>query len=81
MEDSAITCDEMIYAEYTNFTQENITCKKQNFYILLAFLLITTALLIAVSIYFDMIKYQAKQKCHKLQIKRSFVLTIIYYIK
>ena len=51
MEDSAITCDEMIYAEDTNFTQENITCKKKNFYILLAFLLITTALLIAVSIH------------------------------
>ena len=34
----------------------------QNFYILLAFLLITTALLIAVSIYCYLIKYQIKQK-------------------
>ena len=34
----------------------------QNFYILLAFLLITTTLLIAVSIYCYLIKYQAKQK-------------------
>ena len=34
----------------------------QNFYILLAFLLITIALLIAVSIYCYLIKYRAKQK-------------------
>ena len=34
----------------------------QNFNILLAFLLITIALLIAVSIYCYLIKYQAKQK-------------------
>ena len=34
----------------------------QNFYILLAFLLFTIALLIAVSIYYYLIKYQAKQK-------------------
>ena len=34
----------------------------QNFYILLAFLLITIALLITVSIYCYLIKYQAKQK-------------------
>ena len=37
----------------------------QNFYILLAFLLIAIALLIAVSIYCYLIKYRAKQK-HKL---------------
>ena len=65
----------------TKTIQKYIICEIKSFHILLAFLLITTALLIAVSIYFDMIKYQAKQKCHKLQIKRSFVLTIIYYIK
>ena len=35
---------------------------KCNFYILLAFLLITIALSIAVSIYCYLIKYQAKQK-------------------
>ena len=46
----------------TNFNRKNITCKTQNFYILLAFLLITIALLIAVSIYCYLIKYQAKQK-------------------
>ena len=65
----------------TKTIQKYIICEIKSFHILLAFLLITTALLIAVSIYFDMIKYQAKQKCHNLQIKRSFVLTIIYYIK
>ena len=58
MDDSAIICDEVIksYDEEiktipTNFNEKNITCKTQNFYILLAFLLITITLLIAVSIY------------------------------
>ena len=37
-------------------------CKIQNFNILLAFLLITIALLIAVSIYCYLIKYGVKQK-------------------
>ena len=37
-------------------------CKTQNFYILLAFLLITVTLLVAVNIYSYLIKYQAKQK-------------------
>ena len=46
----------------TNINEKNITCKIQNFYILLAFLLITIALLISVSIYCYLIKYQAKQK-------------------
>ena len=64
----------------TKTIQKYIICEIKSFYILLAFLLITIALLIAVSIYFDMIKYKAKQKCHKLRIKRSFVLIIIYYI-
>ena len=35
----------------TNFNERNAICKAQNFYILLAFFLITTALLIAASIY------------------------------
>ena len=46
----------------TNFNEKNVTCKTQNFYFLLAFLLITIALLIAVSIYCYPIKYRAKQK-------------------
>ena len=36
--------------EETNFNETNVTCKTDNFYILLAFLSITIALLIAVSI-------------------------------
>ena len=40
----------------TNFNEKNITCKTQSFYILLAFLLITIALLIAVSIYCYLLK-------------------------
>ena len=49
----------------TNFNEKKATCKRQNYifyYILLAFLLITIELLIAVSIYCYLIKYQAKQK-------------------
>ena len=42
--------------------KKNIPCRTQNFYILLAFLLITIALLIAVSIYCYLIKYRAKQR-------------------
>ena len=69
MDDSAITCDEIIesYDEetksiLTNFNERKATSKTQNLYILLAFLLITIALLIAVSIYCYLIKYRAKQK-------------------
>ena len=39
-----------------------IKCTSANFYILLAFLLITIVLLITVSIYCYLIRYQAKQK-------------------
>ena len=69
MDDSAITCDEVIesYDEetktiLTNFNEKKATRKMQNFYILLVFLLITLTLLIAVSTYSYLIKYQAKQK-------------------
>ena len=66
MDDSAIICDEIIDVKETNFNKKNIICKTQNFYILLAFLLITIALLIAVSIYCYLIKYQRKHLllCH-----------------
>ena len=46
----------------TNFNEKKASCETQNFHILLAFLLITIALLIAVSIYCCLTKYQAKQK-------------------
>ena len=47
-----------------NHTMKNqiIMKRKPNFYILLAFLFITIALLIAASIFFYLIKYKAKQK-------------------
>ena len=67
MDDSAIMRDEVMDAEAksnnekTNFNEKS-TCKTQNFYILLTFLLITIALLIAVSIYCNLIKYRANQK-------------------
>ena len=41
MDDSTIICDEIIDVKETNFNKKNIICKTQNFYILLAFLLIT----------------------------------------
>ena len=61
-DDSTIRCDEIIesYNEEINFNEKKATCKVQNLYILLAFLLITIALLIAVSIYCYLIKYCAK---------------------
>ena len=49
-------------SDETNFNQKKAICKTQNFYILLAFLSITIALLIAVNIYCYLIKYRAKQK-------------------
>ena len=74
MDYSAIICYEVIDADAklrpkddgetknipTNFNQKKATCKTQNIYILLAFLLITIALLIDVSIYCYLIKYPAK---------------------
>ena len=71
--DSVITCDEIkdveakSFDEETktvpkNFNERKATCKTQNLYILLAFLLITIALLIAVSIYCYLINYWVKQK-------------------
>ena len=63
MPDSVIMCDEVINKTIpTNFNEKKATCKTQNFYILLVFLSIATTLLIAVSIYCYLIKYQAKQK-------------------
>ena len=77
-------CDEVIesYNEETetiptNFNEKKATCKMQNFYILLAFLLIVIALLIVVSIYFYLIKYRAKQKTfitiseHKYELRKA----------
>ena len=75
MDDLAITCNEVIESydkeaktNSTNFNKKKVICKAQNFYILLAFLLITIALLITVSIYCYFRKYQAKQN-HLLPIQ------------
>ena len=67
MDDSVIKCDKVIesYEEEintipTNFSEKNVTRKTKSFYVLLAFLLITIALLITVSIYCYLIKYRVK---------------------
>ena len=50
-----------------------------NFYILLAFLVITISLLIAVSIFFYMIKYRAKQKhLLKFYVRNNNLKEILY---
>ena len=66
MDDSAIMCDEVLesYNKKTktirSFNEMKAICKMRNFYILLAFLLNTITLLIAVSIYCYLIKYWEK---------------------
>ena len=68
MDDSRIICDEVmksyddeeIKTIPTNFNEEKEICKTNNFYLLLAFLLIAIAFLIAVSIYCYLIKYRGK---------------------
>ena len=57
MDDSAITCDQVIesYDEKiktipTNFNKKKASCKIQNLYVLVAFLLITIASFITISI-------------------------------
>ena len=75
MDDSAITW--WSYGVICNETKtipsnkKKVICKTQNFYIILAFLLITIALLVAVSIYCYLINYQEIQK-HLL----TFYITI-----
>ena len=60
MDDSGIICDEIVDIKGRHFNEKKVTCKTQRFYLLLAFLLITIVLLIAVSIYCYLIKYQVK---------------------
>ena len=54
-------CADVESNDKTNFKEKKATCKMQHFYILLAFLLITMALLIAGAFYCYLIKDQAKQ--------------------
>ena len=71
VDDSAFTCDEAVESYYekaktipTDINKKKATFKCKNLYILLAFLLMTIALLIDVSVYCCLIKYQAKQNIH-----------------
>ena len=64
-----IICNEIINTEETNFNEKNITCKTQNFYTVITFLLITITLLIAVSIHCYLIKYRTKRLLPFLQHK------------
>ena len=53
-------CDEIIEEAKTisiNFNYKKATYKTQNFYILFAFFSVTIVLLIAISIYYYLIKY------------------------
>ena len=91
IDSSVITCDEIIGAETksndeetkivpTNFNKKNIASKTQNFYILLAFLLITIALLIAVSTSWHLIKYRTKQKdLLPFHVTNNEIREILYY--
>ena len=60
--------------------KKKAACKTQNFYILLAFLLITVALLTPISIYGYLIKYQARQKhllpFHDTKLKQIYINNI-----
>ena len=60
--DKSVITGEDIIEEETKTVTTNFNEKTNNFYILLAFLLITSRLLIAVSIYCYLIKYKTKQK-------------------
>ena len=63
---TVIACDEVIEEETkaftTNINEKNVICNTKKIHIFLAFLLITVVLLIAVSIYYYLMKYKAKQK-------------------
>ena len=62
MDNSGIKLDEVIES-YDKETKKAI-CKTQNFYILLAFLLITIALLVGVGIYSCLLKYPANKNIY-----------------
>ena len=85
MNDSVITCDEIIEEPKTvptNFNEKNATCKTKKLYFTCLFINYI-ALMIAVSIYYYLIKYRAKQK-HLLPYYttnnklKNFVLVLYY---
>ena len=66
IDNSVVTCDEVIDVEETktvttNFNDKSAIGKSNFFYILRAFLLIPIVLLIAPSIYYYLTKYKSKQ--------------------
>ena len=71
LDNSGIICDEIITSHgKTNFNGKKATCKMKDLYILLAFLLITVALMMAVSIYCYFIKYRAIHSiCYHLTVQ------------
>ena len=74
-------CDEIIesYKEETSFNEIKAACKTKKFYIFITFLLITIALLIAVSTYCYLIKYPAKKNIYyHLTTKNNELKEIIY---
>ena len=62
MDDSVILSNGKTRTILINFNEKKAICKMQSFYILIAFLLTTIALLVTESIYCYLIKYEAKQK-------------------
>ena len=85
MNDSVITCDEIIEEPKTvptSFNEKNATCKTKKLYFTCLFINYI-ALVIAVSIYYYLIKYRAKQK-HLLPYYttnnklKNFVLVLYY---
>ena len=65
IDDSVITSDEIISVKKhfpTNLNGKEVNCEMETIYILLAFLLITIALLTVASIYGYLMKHQPKQK-------------------
>ena len=86
MNNSVITCDEIIDVEaksdgeetqtlLTKFNEKKVVWKTQNLYIFLPFLLVAIALLTVVSIYCYLIKFWAKQKL-KTNSKKLFINNI-----
>ena len=65
----------------TNFNEKKATFKMQYFYLSLAFLLITVALLITVSIYCYLIKYQAIQEhLLRFQVTNNEFKQVLYWL-
>ena len=77
-DDSITTCDEIINGTVSANFNEKTNRNMQNFYILLKFSLITIELLIAVSIYCYLIKYQAKKHLLPFHISNNKLKQVIY---